>query len=75
MLGCVEVTGRRQRLLATFVERSDDTFAGWFASFERDLDAASAPNCRRLELLQGKLSELAGQLDSNHAHKDQWMRG
>lgn len=59
---------------ASFVERDDEMFAAWFASFDKHLDAATAIRSRRLELLQRKLAELASQLDSDHAHRDQWER-
>lgn len=59
---------------ATFVQRYDEAFASWFASFDHDLDADAAVRSQRLQLLQRHLAELARRLDSERAHEEQWKR-
>lgn len=59
---------------ATFVERYEDSFAEWFASFDRDLETTAAARSERFELLQQKLARLAKQLDSENAYLDRYER-
>ena len=57
---------------ATFVDRYDDIFESWFASFEQDLRPSTARTSQRFAVVQVRLALLAQQLDASGTYRDQW---